>query len=120
MIEKILVAKAPGKLGKKPKAVVGQRKCDDDECITVLSMYNKEKHCWRHQPRKAPRLRGSPVETVVVEVSCLDCMDKLADVIESTTEIWLGATLHWRVCFHSSTICSLPCGPIKSESSATN
>lgn len=116
MKEERLTARSPGKLGKKPKALVGRRACGNAECITILSAYNREKYCWRHQPRKIPRLRGSPRETTVHEMGCVDCMDTLGDVDDETTEIWLGATLHYRIGFRANTLCSLPCQPGEQDS----
>ena len=42
-----------------PKPPDGKRRCAEEECLTVLSIYNNESYCARHLPavlRKNPNL----------------------------------------------------------------
>jgi len=35
------------------------RVCSNDNCEQVLSVYNKNKQCFLHAPKKTPRVRGA-------------------------------------------------------------
>ena len=37
------------------------RVCDHDGCTTVLSIYNKGRHCYQHEPMVTPRTRGRKI-----------------------------------------------------------
>ena len=87
----------PVKARGKPKVTLGRRECSETTCITVISRYNKGKYCWNHQPRKIPRLRGSPLETATRKVSCLDCLRNIGKVGDETTEVWVENVLHWKL-----------------------
>jgi hypothetical protein len=37
------------------------RVCDESGCATRLSMYNKGKFCYQHEPMAVPRTRGRKI-----------------------------------------------------------
>jgi hypothetical protein len=37
------------------------RVCDDPGCETRLSIYNKGKYCYQHEPMAVPRTRGRKI-----------------------------------------------------------
>ena len=41
-----------------PKTYSSERTCAHDDCVTVLSRYNRREYCYAHAPTKFPRLRG--------------------------------------------------------------
>ena len=43
------------------KAFKAGRLCAEDGCGTVLSIYNKGKFCYRHEPMATPRTRGRKI-----------------------------------------------------------
>ena len=46
------------KTGRKTKQYEKGRVCLSDGCEQVLSIYNDNKHCFKHAPAKQPRIRG--------------------------------------------------------------
>jgi len=42
--------------------VTEKRICDEPECETVLSIYNKREFCALHQPMIIPRMRGTVMD----------------------------------------------------------
>jgi hypothetical protein len=53
-----ITAKATPERGRKPKLGEPDRRCAESGCDTRLTRYNRKDKCYRHQPRKRPRLRG--------------------------------------------------------------
>lgn len=53
-----IVGRIPEKSGKTPKTEDGERVCGDPACDTKLTRYNTSEHCYRHKPRRFPRVRG--------------------------------------------------------------
>ncbi len=49
-----------GKL-RAPKKHEGVRVCEERQCSTRLSSYNKRDYCYAHAPTRFPRLRGRVV-----------------------------------------------------------
>lgn len=48
--------------GEKPsKAYSKDRVCSEPQCNTKLSMYNRGKYCYLHQPLTVPRTRGRKI-----------------------------------------------------------
>lgn len=43
----------------KVHTVTDKRICDEPDCDTVLSIYNKREFCALHQPMIIPRMRGT-------------------------------------------------------------
>ncbi len=43
------------------KAYKTNRVCSHDGCGTVLSIYNKGKYCYQHEPMVTPRTRGKKI-----------------------------------------------------------
>jgi hypothetical protein len=43
------------------KAYKAGRVCSHDGCETVLSIYNKGKFCYQHEPMVTPRTRGRKI-----------------------------------------------------------
>lgn len=43
------------------KAFKRGRVCADERCDTVLSIYNKGKYCYQHEPMATPRTRGRKI-----------------------------------------------------------
>jgi hypothetical protein len=43
------------------KAYKTNRVCGHDGCETVLSIYNKGKYCYQHEPMVTPRTRGRKI-----------------------------------------------------------
>lgn len=58
-----------GSIGATPFAAHGRpsrtfprgRICAEDECETLLSIYNEGSYCFRHEPQAAPRMRGRKI-----------------------------------------------------------
>lgn len=48
----------PTKGGSRPRVIDAVRYCDSKGCDTRLSKYNRYDHCYLHQPRRVPRVRG--------------------------------------------------------------
>ena len=46
------------KSGRKSKQFGKDRTCSDKNCEQVLSIYNDNKQCFLHAPKKQPRIRG--------------------------------------------------------------
>tara|TARA_B100001778_G_C18187371_1_gene449658 strand:+ start:175 stop:375 length:201 start_codon:yes stop_codon:yes gene_type:complete len=46
------------KSGRKSKQFGKGRTCSDKNCEQVLSIYNDNKQCFLHAPKKQPRIRG--------------------------------------------------------------
>jgi len=42
--------------------VTEKRICEEPECETVLSIYNKREFCALHQPMIIPRMRGTVID----------------------------------------------------------
>lgn len=56
-------ARAGAMKGKRLKAVDERRTCATRGCTTRLSCYNKQEHCFQHQPLTYPKFfRGEKVE----------------------------------------------------------
>ena len=53
-----IVGRIPEKSGKTPKTGEEERVCSDPSCDTKLTRYNTSEHCYRHKPRRFPRVRG--------------------------------------------------------------
>ncbi len=53
-----IVGRIPEKSGKTPKTQDEERVCADPSCKTKLTRYNTSDHCYRHKPRRFPRVRG--------------------------------------------------------------
>ena len=58
MANTVMRAARPGERSRRPKTYAAGRVCLDAECNTIVSQYNQDEHCFRHRPRKYPRLRG--------------------------------------------------------------
>ena len=43
------------------KASKAGRVCREDGCGTVLSIYNRGKYCYQHEPMTTPRTRGRKI-----------------------------------------------------------
>jgi hypothetical protein len=43
------------------KAYKTNRVCGHEDCGTVLSIYNKGKYCYQHEPMVTPRTRGRKI-----------------------------------------------------------
>jgi len=43
------------------KAFKAGRQCAEDGCGTVLSIYNKGRFCYQHEPMATPRTRGRKI-----------------------------------------------------------
>jgi hypothetical protein len=43
------------------KAFKAGRRCAEDGCGTVLSIYNKGRFCYQHEPMATPRTRGRKI-----------------------------------------------------------
>lgn len=43
---------------RKTKQFASGRVCIDKDCEQVLSIYNDNKQCFKHAPKKQPRIRG--------------------------------------------------------------
>jgi hypothetical protein len=43
------------------KAFKAGRPCAEDGCGTVLSIYNKGRFCYQHEPMATPRTRGRKI-----------------------------------------------------------
>ena len=54
----ILKATRPRGRSRRPKTYQEGRVCAAPGCTTVLSRYNRDEYCHRHQPVRYPRLRG--------------------------------------------------------------
>jgi hypothetical protein len=37
------------------------RVCAEEQCETLLSIYNEGHYCFRHEPQAAPRMRGRKI-----------------------------------------------------------
>lgn len=74
----VLKARNPAVLGKRPTVFEEVRRCSRDDCVSLLSQYNRGPECWLHQPRRKYRVRGVlPSEEMEKEseiVPCLTCM----------------------------------------------
>lgn len=46
------------KAGRKSKQYEKGRVCETDGCEQVLSIYNDNVKCFKHTPKKQPRIRG--------------------------------------------------------------
>ena len=46
------------KAGRKTKQFEKGRVCSTDNCEQVLSIYNDNTQCFKHAPKKQPRIRG--------------------------------------------------------------
>jgi len=57
-MEGTLRAVSAGRTRRRPKTYGEHRVCASDGCNTVLSRYNKDKHCFQHAPATFRRLRG--------------------------------------------------------------
>jgi hypothetical protein len=55
--EETIVAEPPA-YGRAPRTYKRGRVCKEPGCRTMLSIYNKSKYCYAHQPLAAPRTRG--------------------------------------------------------------
>lgn len=44
--------------GSRPRVIDNTRHCATKGCDTRLSKYNRYEHCYLHQPRRVPRVRG--------------------------------------------------------------
>lgn len=53
-----IVGRIPEKSGKTPKTDEEERVCSDPSCDTKLTRYNTSDNCYRHKPRRFPRVRG--------------------------------------------------------------
>lgn len=53
-----IVGRIPEKSGKTPKTADEERVCAEASCDTKLTRYNTSDHCYRHKPRRFPRVRG--------------------------------------------------------------
>lgn len=49
--------KVQGKL-RAPRQHDTDRRCESEDCETLLSRYNKRSYCYAHAPTRFPRLRG--------------------------------------------------------------
>lgn len=58
MSEMVLRAHRPGSRIRRPKRYEIDRVCIAEGCTTVMSMYNRGDHCFRHRPVTYPRVRG--------------------------------------------------------------
>jgi hypothetical protein len=43
------------------KALKAGRVCKQQGCATVLSIYNKGRYCYQHEPMATPRTRGKKI-----------------------------------------------------------
>ena len=43
------------------RAFKAGRVCGEEGCETVLSIYNKGKYCYQHEPMSTPRTRGRKI-----------------------------------------------------------
>ncbi len=43
---------------RKPRTYTEGRVCENDECDTRISKYNRSELCFRHSPARFPRVRG--------------------------------------------------------------
>ena len=48
----------PTRGGSRPRAIEKTRYCASKGCDTRLSRYNRYEHCYLHQPKRVPRVRG--------------------------------------------------------------
>lgn len=48
--------------GRRPKRAATSRTCMAPDCTTTLTSYNHNDTCYRHSPRKYPRVRGKVTE----------------------------------------------------------
>ncbi len=46
------------KTGRKTKQFEKGRVCSEKKCEQVLSIYNDNKQCFKHAPKRQPRIRG--------------------------------------------------------------
>jgi len=46
------------KSGRRSKQYDKGRVCTEDKCEQELSIYNDNKQCFKHAPKKQPRIRG--------------------------------------------------------------
>ncbi|MDX1691507.1 MAG: hypothetical protein R3290_10840 [Acidimicrobiia bacterium] len=59
MANSIMKGRRPGRRrGRSLERDEEARRCAHDECSTVLSAYNLSERCFRHRPRRFPRVIG--------------------------------------------------------------
>ncbi len=58
MSDTAIRADRPGARIRRPKQYSKGRVCENPECGTVISRYNREELCFRHRPVVYPRIRG--------------------------------------------------------------
>lgn len=79
MTADVVKAHNPAVYGKRPYAFEGIRCCSREDCISVLSKYNKGPECWLHQPPRKFRVRGVlPSEEMEQEAEIVPCLPCLA------------------------------------------
>jgi hypothetical protein len=62
MSERVVSGTAIGTGGARvSRAYRAGRVCDHSGCETVLSIYNKGKYCYQHEPMATPRTRGRKI-----------------------------------------------------------
>ena len=85
---------------KKVKKYDPGRVCEAD-CDTIISIYNKGKFCWLHQPKKSVRVRGRGVSEEDpmpnTSVWCYPCSLRFGAWGQPADEVLREATLHWEV-----------------------
>ena len=58
--------RSAGSEGTAPKRYQFGRVCVEDDCDTVLSVYNRTAHCWVHDPGRSFSVRGARRRKVFV------------------------------------------------------
>ena len=79
-------------VGSKPKRYDDGRVCRRLDCETQLSIYNPQRFCALHRPRKRPRVRGH--EPLEVLPKCAKCAARARGRLEDFPEIQWGHVIH--------------------------
>ncbi len=79
-------------VGSKPRRYDDGRVCEQPDCETQLSVYNKQKFCYQHRPRKRPRVRGH--EPLEVLPHCAKCAARARGRLGDFPEILFAHVIH--------------------------
>lgn len=56
--QRVIQTGAVPRSGRRPRTIESDRRCQNDDCETVLSRYNLSEWCSVHAPLRFPRVRG--------------------------------------------------------------